>query len=235
VNPPFVIPANTVKTFYEQSEVFTQPKSLLALQPHCHLIGKSWKVYMVTAPGDTTNLISIPNWSFDWQMCYFLTQVIEIPVGAQLFAEAVFDNTSNNPNNPSNPPKPVVAGETSFHEMMSVRFWVLDYQPGDEDIVLDSSYFTGSVATSLKNALPLKISPNPASDKIYFVASLPEHEISWELINSFGQIVKTGRKIAIPKGMYTEEINASELSSGSYFLSVASGDKQVTEKVVIVR
>jgi hypothetical protein len=50
IDGPLFIPANQVKTFHEKSHPFNIDLSLLALQPHCHLFGTSWKVYMVTAP-----------------------------------------------------------------------------------------------------------------------------------------------------------------------------------------
>jgi hypothetical protein len=142
INGPFVIPANQVVTFYEKTDSFATDVSLIALQPHSHLLAKSWKVYMVTSPGDTTNLIYIPDWSFHWQFNYFFTKIIKIPAGAQIFGEAVFDNTSNNPNNPNNPPMEVHSGESTFDEMMGCRFSLLSYEPGDENIMLDSSYYT---------------------------------------------------------------------------------------------
>jgi hypothetical protein len=230
---PLFIPANQVKTFHEQSEAFTEDLSLLALQPHCHLFGTSWKVFMVTAPGDTTNLIYIPHWDFDWQMCYFFTKIIKIPIGAKIFGTAVFDNTVNNPNNPSNPPEDVSAGEATTDEMMSCRFWVTDYQLGDEDILLDSSYYTGSSPFS-SYALPLKVTPNPAQDKIYFMATLPAHEIEWQLSSLAGQVVKSGHESSIPNGMYVSEINISDLPSGSYYMKVRSGDEHAIAKVIVV-
>jgi hypothetical protein len=114
INPPFEIPANEVKTFYERSPVFKTDQSLIALQPHMHLIGRTFKVYMIESNGDTTNLLYIPDWSFHWQMDYFLTKVMKIPKDAQLFGEALYDNTINNPNNPYNPPETIHAGESTF-------------------------------------------------------------------------------------------------------------------------
>src|SRR5205085_1087461 len=74
LNPPFEIPADQVVTFYEENSMSAN-KSLVAIQPHMHLLGKSFKVFMVTQPGDTTNLLWIPQWYFNWQMDYFLTKV----------------------------------------------------------------------------------------------------------------------------------------------------------------
>ncbi|MBK9732013.1 MAG: T9SS type A sorting domain-containing protein [Chitinophagaceae bacterium] len=233
IDGPLYIPANQVKAFHEQSQVFTTDLSLLALQPHCHLIGKSWKIFMVTAPGDTTNLIYIPNWNFNWQMCYFFNKIIKIPAGAQIFGEAVFDNTINNPNNPFNPPQNISAGEATTAEMMSARFWVIDYQPGDEDIILDSSFYTSDSESISVGLLPLKVIPNPVEGQLHFLTTLPEHEIDWTITNQIGLIVKSKHLSHIPKGAYTEEADVSGLSPGIYILTVASGNETASTKIII--
>jgi hypothetical protein len=167
-------------------------------------------------------------------MCYFFTKIIKIPAGSQIFGEATFDNTVNNPNNPNNPPQDVEDGESTLDEMMSCRFWVMDYQEGDEDIVLDSSYYTGTSPEAYGTALPLKIQPNPANDKIYFASLLPEHEIQWELVNPIGQVMKAQVQKGIPKGVYANEIDINDLAPGTYFLNVSSGEEKSTAKVVII-
>lgn len=234
INPPFLIPANTVKTFYNRSGLFETDQSIISVQPHMHLIGKSYKVFMVTEPGDTTNLIYIPDWNFYWQFNYFFTKVIKIPVNAQIFGCAVYDNTINNPFNPNNPPEDVKAGESTFDEMMGCRFSILDYQPGDETIILDSSFYETTGLNNSDVALAVNISPNPANDKLYVVAMIPEHEVNWKLINQTGNVVKQKLEKFIPDGIYPFEITVDELQPGMYFLSVLSGDKSSVSKIVVM-
>jgi hypothetical protein len=234
INPPFFMPANTVTTFYEESVPFIEDKSLVALQPHMHLIGKSFKVFMVIAPGDTTALIYIPDWNFYWQLGYFLPKVMKLPVGAQIFGTAVFDNTTNNPNNPSNPPIDVSAGESTFDEMMSCRFWKMDYQAGDENIILDSSfYFTSSGNQILLGNLQVKVIPNPANNMLHFITFLPEHDVSWSLTNPIGMIVRTGHEKNIPKGMFDGQIELEGLPTGFYTLTVQSGKDRTVARIVV--
>ncbi|MCS6918101.1 MAG: hypothetical protein NZM08_10520, partial [Chitinophagales bacterium] len=141
LNGPFIIPANTVKAFFERSDTFWVEKSLLQVQPHSHLICVKWEIYMVDANNDTTNILLIPEWDFDWQMGYILTKLMKIPVGAVIYGRALFDNTVNNPNNPSNPPVTVTAGQSTYDEMMAVRVSMLDYLPGDENYIIDSAFY----------------------------------------------------------------------------------------------
>ncbi|HYV93563.1 MAG TPA: T9SS type A sorting domain-containing protein [Chitinophagales bacterium] len=233
LNPPFEIPANEVKTFYEQSTIFPQDKSLVALQPHMHLIGTSFEVFMVTAQGDTTGLLYIPQWNFYWQLGYFVTKLIKIPEGAQIFGTAVFDNTTNNPNNPSNPPINVAAGESTFDEMMSCRFWMMNYQPGDENILLDSSVYTSWDHPNQLSNLQVEIFPNPVDHSFHFVTSLPEHHMKWTLSNQLGMCARSGVGKNIPDGIYSREVVVSDLPAGLYILTVQSGMQRAVSKVMI--
>lgn len=233
VDGPLKILANQVKSFHEQSIILNE-KSCLGIAAHSHQVCVSWKVYMLDVFGDTTNILYIPHWNFNWQYSYLFTQVMKIPNGAQFFGEAVFDNTSNNPDNPNNPPQNVSAGPTSADEMMNCRFWLMNYEEGDENIILDSAFYglpTG--IAEISNALSLKINPNPAADVIHFTADLKEHQISWTLYNLYGSVVKSSNQKGIANGIYFQTIDVSKLSAGTYLLSVQSGDQMVTEKIEI--
>jgi hypothetical protein len=239
INGPLFVQANTVKTFYEESEVFPQKVSTLGLSPHSHLVCKSWEVFMVTTPGDTTKLISIPQWYFNWQYNYMFTKVLEIPAGAQLFDNAVFDNTTNNPSNPNNPPLDIHFGQSTTQEMMNCRFWVMYYQPGDSNIILDSAYYGLGVPTSIPSPgtsdLSLQAFPNPASDVLHLSAYLPAHEVSWTLTNSFGNDVKSNHQMGIDKGVYLQDIDLNSLTAGIYILSIHSGQDYAYKKFVVIK
>lgn len=234
LNPPFKIQKNTVKTFYEESPEFLTPQSIVAMQPHMHLIGKSFEVFLVNSPGDTTNLLYIPSWDWNWQLNYFVTKLIKIPAGGRVYGTGVYDNTSNNPNNPNDPPVTVFAGEGTEDEMMSVRFSLMDYQEGDEDYILDSSFYgfpTQAVITPYD--LGIKIFPNPSHDLLRFSAWLPDHEVNWMLTDITGLIVQSGQEEGIRNGSYTKELNVAAFPSGIYFLTIHSGSERALRKVVI--
>jgi hypothetical protein len=136
-NGPLFIPANQVETFNQQ---FTIPGNftLLYTFPHTHLLGRSirsWGNLPIT--GDTIRLIDIPAWDFHWQDNFVFQNAIPVPIGTVLKSEAVYDNTVNNPENPSSPPQNVSAGEGTFDEMMLVFFAYMDYQTGDEFLIVD--------------------------------------------------------------------------------------------------
>ncbi len=139
VEPPLVIPPDTVMKFYTRYQV-PQDISLLAVNPHMHLLGKSFKAYAVTLQKDTIPLVWIPKWDFRWQFYYTFEQMVKIPQGAWIVAEGVYDNTEDNPLNPYFPPQTVIEPDHSMKttdEMFQLIFSYLPYEEGDENISLD--------------------------------------------------------------------------------------------------
>ncbi len=236
IDGPLTIPANEVKTFHEKTDSFISDLSIVQLQPHSHLICSSWKVFIVNSPGDTTNLIYIPHWDFNWQMGYLFTKLIKVPTNSQIWGVASFDNTTNNPNNPSNPPLTVTAGETTFDEMMACRFSYLNYLPGDETIVLDSSFYNYPTGAPISiHDLPLQLYPNPASNQFGFMTDLPAHQLNWTICDLRGIVVKSSHKTNVSKGSYGEQINVEDLSPGLYFFIVQSDDQRAVKKLTVAR
>lgn len=137
-NQPFVIPANQVVKFYMRSPLIPADLSLINVLPHMHLLGKSFKAYAITPQGKIINIINIKEWDFNWQMTYQFEHLVKLPKGSVVYAEAVFDNTSDNHRNPHFPPKDVTYGWGTFNEMMNLIFEYLDYEPGDETLDLFS-------------------------------------------------------------------------------------------------
>jgi len=138
--PALVIPPNTIKTFRTQATV-TQDISMLTINPHMHLLGKSFWAYAVTPQNDTIPLIRIPKWDFRWQYNYTFPSMNKLPAGSTVYVEGVFDNTTDNPNNPFNPPREVrepVGNMRTTDEMFQLIITYLPYQAGDEKIRLDT-------------------------------------------------------------------------------------------------
>ena len=143
VVPSLVIPPDTIMEFHTRYQV-GQDISLLAVNPHMHLLGKSFKAYAVTLKKDTIPLVWIKNWDFRWQFYYTFRNMIKIPMGSAIIAEGVFDNTAENPLNPNFPPKTVIEPDHSMKttdEMFQLIFSYLPYKEGDESIDLSKSEF----------------------------------------------------------------------------------------------
>jgi hypothetical protein len=139
VVPPLVVPPNTVQTFRTQ---FTLPDdiSVLTINPHMHLLGKSFLAYAVPPTGDTVPLVRIKRWDFRWQYFYTFENMLHLPAGTTIYAEAVYDNTANNPNNPFSPPREVReqgGSMRSTDEMFQCIITMMPYRVGDDTIRLD--------------------------------------------------------------------------------------------------
>tara|TARA_B100000674_G_scaffold365457_1_gene307959 strand:- start:467 stop:1822 length:1356 start_codon:yes stop_codon:yes gene_type:complete len=142
--PPLIIEANEVKKFRTKATI-TKDISLLTINPHMHLLGKSFLAYAITLKNDTIPLIKIDNWNFRWQYFYTFEKMLKIPAGSEIIVDATYDNTTNNPDNPFNPPKTISErigfnGRGSMRtsdEMLQFIINYLPYKQGDENISLN--------------------------------------------------------------------------------------------------
>ncbi len=137
--PDMQILPNTIKPVYSR---FTVPFdiSILTINPHMHLLGKSFKAYALQPGGDTIRLISIPRWDFNWQYFYTFKKMVKVPKGSTIVAEGIYDNTTANLNNPFSPPRLVTDQNGSMKatdEMFQFIITYLPYQPGDEQFSLE--------------------------------------------------------------------------------------------------
>ncbi len=120
---------------------FGSDARIVALLPHMHLRGKDF-LYVAKYPtGETETLLSVPHYSFSWQLAYVPTGDIVVPKGTTIHCAAHFDNSANNPFNPD-PTKKITWGQQSWDEMMIGFFDVafdknMDagklYPPDDKD------------------------------------------------------------------------------------------------------
>lgn len=134
--PKLDIPANTVKTF-RSHWVTPTDLSIISVNPHMHLLGKSFWAYALTPQGDTIRLIKINKWDFKWQYYYTFIHPLKIPAGSTVYAYGVYDNTEKNPYNPYHPPRDCKERDDfmsmgTTEEMFQFIFTYLLYQPGDE-------------------------------------------------------------------------------------------------------
>ena len=139
--PPLIIPPNVVKTFTTKT-VVDADISLLTINPHMHLLGKSFEAFASTPDGRTIPLVKIPKWDFRWQYFYMFPKMLKIPKGSTIAAIGIYDNTADNLNNPFSPPREVSGTNGSMRvtdEMFQLIMKYVPYQAGDENINLNSS------------------------------------------------------------------------------------------------
>jgi len=161
--------------------------SILSVFPHLHLLGEEITSFAVSSTNDTIPFERIKHWDFEWQGFYNFKNILKVPAGSRLYAEAKFNNTSSNIHNPNNPPQWVYAGEATTDEMFLVYLQYLLYQPGDENLNLDSLLSVG--VKDKVRFKKLSTFPNPTSDKFQIRFPL-NGDLSLKILNVEGKIVK---------------------------------------------
>ncbi|MBL8962143.1 MAG: hypothetical protein JNJ98_19935, partial [Gemmatimonadetes bacterium] len=104
------------------SEVgFSRPVRIWGMLPHTHLRGKKWEYRVVYPDGRTENILSVPNYDFNWQTYYMFAKPLDLPAGAKIEARAWYDNSAANPANPD-PKIDVRWGDQTWEEMQFTAF-----------------------------------------------------------------------------------------------------------------
>ncbi|MFP6583974.1 MAG: redoxin domain-containing protein [Candidatus Hydrogenedentota bacterium] len=94
-----------------------------ALFSHMHLRGKDMSFVARYPDGTVENMLTVPNYSFDWQQVYEWEPGTKLfPKGTKFETSAHFDNSIFNPYNPD-PSVPVRYGLQTHHEMMIGVFY----------------------------------------------------------------------------------------------------------------
>ena len=141
IEPDFFIPANQIKTFHTQTTL-SKSISLISVNPHMHLIGKTFWAFALNPNGDTIPLIKIKKWDFRWQYYYTFKNPVKLIQGSSIHVFGEFDNTKNNSNNPFHPPQNISQGsgaesmKTTEEMFQFIMSYVL-YKNGDEKIDLE--------------------------------------------------------------------------------------------------
>lgn len=238
LNGPFYLLPGDVKTFHGVWEV-PNKISLLGITPHMHLLGKSWEVYAVSPMGDTTHLIQIPDWNFNWQGTYFFDRFQVLEAGTKIHALATYDNSADNPMNPNNPPAFVTWGEGTRDEMYFLPLTYVDYQAGDEDLV-----FTDDILSDAENLGPQQarneievIFPNPTEEvlNVGFSLSEPGH-VNIEILDVNGRLLRSLAQNKIyPAGKQLEKGRIGNLSNGVYLLRISGAGFSLAEPFTVLR
>ena len=116
-NRRFRIPPNADAHPVEARIRVPQDIRILALLPHMHVRGRSYRYEWVDPEGRREVLLDVPNYDFNWQLSYVQATPKSIPAGSLLEGFATFDNSVGNPANPD-PEAEVRWGDQTYEEMM---------------------------------------------------------------------------------------------------------------------
>lgn len=129
-NNSFVIPPQAESHPVKGTHQFGENSLILALFPHMHLRGKSFRYSLVYPDGKTEVLLDVPHYDFNWQNAYIFDKPKLAPAGSKMVCDATFDNSEKNLANPD--PKATVRwGDQTWEEMMIGYF---DMVLADQDL-----------------------------------------------------------------------------------------------------
>ena len=138
-NVRFLIPAGESDYQLDARLTLHAEATLVSLLPHMHLRGKSFEFRVIFPDGRAETLLRVPQYSYNWQLSYYLVTPLRLPPGTTIECTAHFDNSANNPLNPD-PTKAVRFGPQSTDEMMIGYFEVAtDPKNGFRELLLPPS------------------------------------------------------------------------------------------------
>lgn len=124
------IPPRCPSHIETRSRTFEKDVFLLALFPHMHLRGVSFRYEATYPDGHTEILLSVPSWDLEWQNRYVFAEPKLLPAGTTLTAIGCYDNSAANPNNPD-PDVEVHVGPQTTDEMFNGYY---DFCLADQDL-----------------------------------------------------------------------------------------------------
>jgi mono/diheme cytochrome c family protein len=126
------IPAGAKDHEMELVTYIKNDSEIHSLMPHMHFRGKRMKFTAVYPGGSEEVILSVPAYSFNWQLAHELAEPLAVPGGTKIVAVGAFDNSGQNPYNPD-PSIEVNWGEQSWEEMfMGFYSWKELNQGGDD-------------------------------------------------------------------------------------------------------
>jgi hypothetical protein len=144
------IPPHASDYRIEKSYQCTEDLLLLAMFPHMHLRGKTFRYEAIYPDGTTEILLDVPRFDFDWQDRYVLAEPKFLPAGTSLRCTAHYDNSENNVLNPD-PNATVHTGEQSWDEMFNGYFEVT---LADQDLTRPAPWSATFLAAAQKSSRP---------------------------------------------------------------------------------
>ncbi|MGA0039944.1 MAG: redoxin [Pirellulales bacterium] len=115
VNTRLQIPPGASNHREDASITIPTEAVVLGFFPHMHLRGKACR-YELTRGEQTTTLLDVPRYDFNWQLSYRFAEPLLLTAGDRLHFTAWFDNSKENPANPD-PTQTVRWGPQTFEEM----------------------------------------------------------------------------------------------------------------------
>ncbi|HEX6881768.1 MAG TPA: redoxin domain-containing protein [Planctomycetota bacterium] len=115
-NFQFLLPAGARDFRVEAERRFDHAFTLHGVAPHMHYRGRSMRYTALLPDGTRRVLMSLPEYSFDWQTTYTFVEPLSFPAGTVILCDGSFDNSRWNEHNPD-PTADVKFGPRTENEM----------------------------------------------------------------------------------------------------------------------
>lgn len=228
------IPADSIVTFKQRSSAMIGDKSFVAIMPHMHKLGQSYKIWYETTEGDSIPVIDIPVWDFHWQYFYTFPSVMKVPDGARFHAIAVYNNTSDNPDNPNDPPIDVYEGAYTKDEMLMTFMAYTDYEEGDEFIIIDSSFYFPLEIENQFDPAAFNLYPNPADNTVTITSSINLTADKLMITDLLGRRYNNIKLQGNTSGkQFDHTIDISNLPNGVYIVEIHSLNNIESKKLIV--
>lgn len=235
----FYIPAGQVKSFSVEENWPSQAISIFSAFPHSHQICTEILNFAYQAQtNDTIPLMKIDRWDFEHQEYYYYKNLVKIPAGYTVHSTHVFDNRSSNHHNPNSPPQFISVGLNTDDEMLFDGFQYLDYQPGDENINIDSILKNDPLLVldipefEITREIKYSVIPNPITSDATIQFNPPLNESNHYTVNLYD---KMGRPVLVEYTFTQGHIHLETILAppGTYFFEVLSdGHRFVAGRLV---
>ncbi len=117
----FRIPPQTMEHPESHETHIRHDITVYGMNPHMHYRGKRMSFHTVLPDGTEHDVLSVPNYNFNWQRTYALAEPLRLPKGSKMVVRNAWDNSSLNPHNPD-PTRTVTWGEQTFQEMFFATY-----------------------------------------------------------------------------------------------------------------
>ena len=156
-----------------------------------------------------------------------------------LIAPQVWNTFSLGYNDNGNITKPFPSIRNAFGQNTIITGWIAESDIGKGIAMMDAPfvYYTGINGNDSKtlNEKQINVYPNPCGESftLDFVSDQNEY-ITIELYNILGQPVKTLTNRRVDSNKQSLKINCSDLSPGTYYISISAGKSVCWKKIIIL-
>ncbi len=140
MNTKINIPAHSKDHEEYASRVLDADVLLYSLLPHAHFRGKASEFRAIYPDGTEEILLSVPNYDFNWQTTYVLSEPKLLSKGTKVVHATRWDNSAQNMANPD-PTRDIPWGQQSWDEMLfgAISWRYVDDADRERNIEVTSS------------------------------------------------------------------------------------------------